>query len=186
MTTTTFPRIGTEPPPPAPRETARLGLGFALLGISMLFIALTSAYIVRQGTEAAWTAIAMPDILPANTSLILAGSVAIELARRSRRAPGRWLALTLALGAAFLMGQYAAWRELSRAGMYLATNPHSSFFYLLTAVHGVHLAGGLAVLAWVRASAPPKRERRIGTAAIYWHYMGGLWIYLLILLFGWR
>lgn len=171
---------------PAQAANSRLGLSFALLGITMLFIALTSAYIVRQGTEPEWPAIPMPATLLFNTAVLIAGSAAIEMARRSRKAAGGWLAATLALGVLFLAGQLAVWKQLSSAGMYLATNPHSSFFYLLTAAHGVHLAGGLAVLAWVGAAGPRNRERRVGTAAIYWHYMGGLWIYLLVLLFVWR
>ena len=90
---------------------------------------------------------------------------------------------------AFLAGQALAWRQLAAPGIYLATNPHSSFFYLLTAVHGVHLLGGIAAVVWVDVRAlrwelGPARRTAADVTALYWHFMDGLWVYLLVLLFG--
>jgi cytochrome c oxidase subunit 3 len=152
---------------------------FALASIGMLFIAMTSAYVVRRGLGTDWQAIRMPQVLWFNTAVLLASSLALEKARRAFAT--RWIGVTLLLGAVFLGGQVAAWRGLAAQGVFLGTNPHSSFFYLLTGLHGAHVLGGLAALAWVLTSPRP---RRLEAAAIYWHFMFGLWMYLLVLLFG--
>ena len=87
----------------------------------------------------------------------------------------------------FLVGQVAAWRQLAARGVFLASNPHSSFFYVLTGMHGVHLIGGLAwfavVLAQVRRLALTPGEDGLRLFATYWHFLAGLWVYLLYLLF---
>lgn len=179
------------------RETARLGMLLALASISMLFVGLTSAYIVRRGLEGAWQANALPPLLYWNTMVLLASSATLEKARRqiqtgNRRAFRVWLSRTLAAGAVFLAGQLAAWRQLAAAGVYLSTNPHASFFYLLTALHGAHLFGGLLALAYLRLAAggaiassawgPARLWRWTDATALYWHFLDGLWIYLLVLL----
>jgi len=173
---------------PATPDTYRLGMRFALAAITMLFIALTSAYVVRQGLDPEWRMIQRPAVLWVNTIVLLASSLTIEKARRATRSGTRWLVLTLLLGAAFVIGQLIAWRELSAEGVYLSTNPHSSFFYLLTGLHGLHLLGGIAALSYIvwRGSGEDLRARWLGATALYWHFMDGLWIYLFVLLFGWR
>jgi cytochrome c oxidase subunit 3 len=99
------------------------------------------------------------------------------------------------LGLVFLASQLSAWRQLSAQGVYLSSHPHSSFFYLLTGAHGVHLAGGLLVLIflWVRSRREPgtplvaaKRQAAADAVSIYWHFMDALWIYLFLLLLLWR
>src|SRR5262249_49547388 len=104
----------------------------------------------------------------------------------------RWLMLSMLLGVIFLSGQLLIWRTLAAQGIYLGSNPHSSFFYVLTGAHGVHLLGGMVALGAVtlRARQP---DRKIGASrtaldvtALYWHFMDGLWIYLFLLLFVWR
>jgi len=108
---------------------------------------------------------------------------------------GRWLIVTVVLGVGFLGSQFMAWRQLVRQGVYMASNPHSSFFYLFTAAHGVHLLGGIAALSYLALRTTKKRNtaegelRRAGAAdaaTIYWHFMDGLWICLFLLLFFWR
>jgi cytochrome c oxidase subunit 3 len=108
------------------------------------------------------------------------------------------LFITVVLGLAFLGAQLIAWRQLARQGLYLASNPHSSFFYLLTGAHAVHLLGGLLGLTflWFRWRRPrneaneetrvAKRRAATDAVTIYWHFMDGLWIYLFLLLFLWR
>jgi cytochrome c oxidase subunit 3 len=142
----------------------------------------------------------MPKILLLSTALIIASSGTLELARRKLKEAFEdkykvWLLLTTALGAAFVVSQLLAWRQLVRQGVYVATNPHSSFFYLLTATHGIHLMGGLIALVYLLL-----RTRRLDTGeralanrsavadavSLYWHFMDGLWIYLFLLLFFWR
>jgi cytochrome c oxidase subunit 3 len=98
--------------------------------------------------------------------------------------PARWLQITLGLGLLFVLGQYVAWRQLNAQGLYLATNPSSSFFYLLTAVHAIHVLGGLGALLYVISKLNKSTLRRNTMVATsrYWHFMGVLWVYLIVLL----
>ncbi len=148
---------------------------FAFLATAvMLFAGFTAAYLIRR-TAADWRAVALPTVFWLNTAVLLASSVTVELARRTGSQP--WLAVTLALGLAFVAGQVLGWGRLAAEGIYLPTYPHSAFLYVLTAVHGVHLLGGLAALGYVAA-----RRRTPRLAAAYWHFADGAWLYLLILL----
>jgi cytochrome c oxidase subunit 3 len=163
----------------------------ALAAIVMLFAAFTSALVVRKGMSNDWINTAIPRVLYLNTFVLLTSSFTLELSRRSLSAGSvdrfkRWWYVTLTLGVAFVGGQLLAWHDLAERGVYLATNPSSSFFYLLTATHGVHLLGGIIALLYIvlragRILAMGKRAA-VDAAAIYWHFMDGLWIYLLILL----
>jgi cytochrome c oxidase subunit 3 len=162
---------------------------FALAAVMMLFMGLTSAFIVRRGLDPGWQPIRMPALAAVNAVALIASSVTLELGRRAPDGAGnRWLLATWALGALFVAGQLAVWRQLANAGLYLSNSPHSSFFYLLTGVHGAHLLGGIAALSWIlwkpRAGAAARR-RCVDVAALYWHFMDVLWVYLLILLFVW-
>ena len=174
-------------------DSYQLGMWLALASISMMFIGFSSAYILGQGTNSQWRAMAAPPFVWINTVILLASSLSLELARRAAAATElkRWMTVTCLLGAAFLVGQLWIWRLLADQGIYLSGNPHSSFFYLLTGVHGVHLLGGVAGLAtltarvWSSAARAPSRAA-LNVTALYWHFMDGLWIYLLVLLFFWR
>ena len=177
-----------------------IGMWVALASILMLFTALTSAYIVRAGLSTDWRPLPMPRVLWISTLLIVASSLTFEAARRALRrfevkAYTRLLALTTLLGAGFLATQVMAWRQLVSEGVYLATNPHSSFFYVLTGAHALHLAGGIIGLGYLlwrtwdasgSREAVLKRETAVSTIGIYWHFMDGLWVYLFLLLFYWR
>lgn len=174
-------------------DSYQLGMWLALASISMMFVGFSSAYILGQGTNSQWRAMAAPPFVWINTVILLGSSLSLELARRASAATElkRWMAVTCLLGAAFLFGQFWIWRMLADQGIYLSGNPHSSFFYLLTGVHGVHLLGGVAGLAtltaraWSSAARIPTRAS-LNVTALYWHFMDGLWIYLLVLLFYWR
>ena len=96
----------------------------------------------------------------------------LELACRRRR--HGWLLGSLVLGLVFLAGQLVAWRQLSSDGLGLGSTPHASFFYMLSAIHGLHLLGGLGAL--VRVAVKDTAWR---VAANYWHFMGVVWIYVL-------
>ena len=98
--------------------------------------------------------------------------------------PARWLYITLALGLLFVIGQYVAWSRLRAEGIYLATNPSNSFFYLLTAAHALHVLGGLVGLAYVTGKLKKGELRRstLDAASRYWHFVDILWVYLLLLL----
>jgi len=163
-----------------------------IAGIVMIFAAFTSALVVRRGLSTDWAPTALPHILFLNTVVLALSSFTLELSRRAlraRRSPefARWLYLTVALGLAFVGGQLEAWKELASRGVYLASNPSSSFFYLLTAAHGFHLLGGIVALLVLgfrtqKLAAIPRNRVAVEVTSIYWHFMDGLWIYLLILL----
>jgi cytochrome c oxidase subunit 3 len=164
----------------------------ALVAIVMLFAAFTSALVVRKGGSRDWMPIALPPILYFNTVILLASSVALEISRRAlatgtvRRFKVSLNAAAI-LGVAFIGGQFVAWTQLAAHGVFLATNPSSSFFYLLTGAHAVHLLGGVTALFYLVWRAPQlasglKKPVAVDVTAIYWHFMDGLWIYLLLLL----
>ena len=166
------------------------GIWVGVFAITMSFAAFTSALFVREGT-ADWDHLVLPSILYLNTALLLASSGTLELARHqlaeeegTRKASG-WVLLTLLLGLAFCAGQYRAWLDLRAQGIYLASNPNSSFFYLLTFLHVLHVCAGVAVLVYLAgrllASGTTFRMGLFRNAAIYWHFMAVLWVYLLLL-----
>jgi cytochrome c oxidase subunit 3 len=164
--------------------TVKVGMWLAIAAISMLFLAFTSAYIVRLGMDPEWQSLRMPRLLPANTVLLLLTSVCLEVARGARK-PKPWLFVTFGGGLLFVAGQLAIWRQLGWSGQVFAASAHASFFYTLTAVHGAHLAGGIVALGWI-ASVRVLRRHWLDGAALYWHFMGVLWLYLVFLLFGVR
>ena len=106
----------------------------------------------------------------------------------SRSGPTLWLNATMVLGLVFVVGQYLAWLKLRSQGLYLPTNPNSSFFYVFTGVHAVHVVGGLGGLSRVmvkfRRAARPLRRSTIDATSYYWHFMGLLWMYLLFVLWA--
>ena len=158
----------------------RLGIGLSLISVSMLFVALTTAYVARQHASvldeagqphATWMRVSLPPILLVNTFILLLSSMTLEIARRKLRRstlfaplagiPGvrvdpprslPWLAITLVLGFGFLLGQATAWRMLVNQGFYLQGNPSSAFFYLLTGTHAIHLSLGLIALSYASLS----------------------------------
>jgi cytochrome c oxidase subunit 3 len=178
----------------------RTGMLVALAGVLMFFTGLTSAYVVRAGTWNDWRPVAMPRLLWVSTGIILLSSLSFEVARRALKAGQnvafkRWLLVTVVLGLGFLASQLTAWRELTAAGIYLASNPHGTFFYVLTGAHGLHLLGGILALDYLllrswrsRREENGARQRMavVNAAALYWHFMFGVWVYLFLLLFLWR
>jgi cytochrome c oxidase subunit 3 len=181
---------GSSGSPRVPQRAYVTGMVIALSGILMFFMALVSAYIVRKGMpNSAWVELNVPRILWLNTFLLIASSFTLTRAR------GRFLAndqagfrhswgVTTILGVFFLIGQVIAWRQLAAAGLFLSTNPASSFFYVFTAAHGLHLLGGVCALLWI--AFRPTHKLTLGTASeivsMYWHFMDGLWVFLFLLL----
>lgn len=175
----------------------RIMMWVILAAIIMMFAAMSSIYIALAGGHE-WKPIAIPRMLFLSTAVIILSSITFEFARRclksgERKAYNRWLVLTLLLGLTFLVTQLLAWRELRAQGVYLAGNPHSSFFYLFTGVHGVHLLGGVLALLFlvvrmrVRKKTDPLRtEASTSVVSRYWHTMDGLWLWLFLLLLIWR
>ena len=184
------------PDPGAAIQRYKLGVWVGFGGIVMVFAALTSAMVVRSGLGGDWKAFDLPVALWLSTAMLLVSSFSIEKAKRAMRGRleadlQRWLAITAVLGAGFLAAQLVAWSQLADRGIYVATNPSSSFFYVLTAGHGLHLLGGLLALTYVvfrvwRATAWATKQAAIEGTALYWHFMDGLWVYLFVLLLVWR
>lgn len=179
-------------------EPTRTGIWVGLAAIAMSFAALTSALYVREGSGYSdWTHISLPPILFFNTLALVLSSVTLERARHrvaafmrgqesTRSVPMLWLNMTMLLGLLFVVGQYFAWLKLRSEGLYLPTNPNSSFFYVLTGVHVIHVLGGLGGLSRAilkfRSTTNPLRRSTLDATSYYWHFMGLLWIYLLFIL----
>ena len=168
------------------------GMALAIVSILMFFMALASAFLVRRGTSSDWIPVHLPRILWLNTMVLIGSSATMELARRrlaKSDVPGfrqLWV-VTTSLGCLFLVGQLVAWRQLAAQGVFIASNPASSFFYIFTAAHAVHLLGGIAALSFV--SFRNFEHARISLSAAseitsyYWHFMDALWVFLLALLY---
>lgn len=173
-----------------PLRAYYLGLSLGLVSILMFFMALTSAYLVRKG-QGDWLVFRMPQILWATTAVLVTSSLTIERARKLLSAGSRegfrvWWGITTMLGLLFLAGQLMAWQQLRAAGVFLSGNPSSSFFYVLSGAHGVHVIGGLLALVVVFFRRHYRRVTQtaaVEMAAIYWHFMDLLWVFLLLLLF---
>ena len=158
-----------------------------------------------------WQPISLPPILWINTVILLVSSFTLAMARRTlarklKAAPrggastmpepvlivnGQrsipWLGITFVLGAGFLVGQLLAWEQLRHLGIFVSTNPSSSFFYVLTGTHGIHLLGGVLALAYVGLTSLLRkplvtRFLVVDVTALYWHFMDFLWIYIFALL----
>jgi len=177
------------------RRASFTGLYVLLAASTMVFAALTSALVVRRGLSDDWVSMPKPGILWINTAVLLASSVALDMARRALRAGARnrfngWWTTGTALGMAFLCGQVIAWQELNDAGVFIANNPSNSFFYVFTFVHAFHLVGGVGALFYVdvqalRLSLGPGKRTAIDVSAIFWHFLDALWLYLMVLFYVW-
>jgi cytochrome c oxidase subunit III len=178
-----------EDPAKAPPGLYRVGLVATCFSIFAFFAALVLAYYWRSAHPPFWAPIRLPKTLWVSTALILTSSVTFEIARRVFRR-GQWrlashlLLVTATLGTAFLAAQLTAWRQLVAQGAYLAQNPHSSFFYLFTGLHGAHLVGGMIAL-FIVLYGKSKRRELVDVVGYYWHFLGVLWIALFAVL-EWR
>jgi cytochrome c oxidase subunit 3 len=183
-------RGGKEPQPVDRYPIKLLGLWLFLATIVMFFASITSALIVRRAAPD-WTPIYFPRILWLNTLLLLASSATLELSRRTLKKSWtlhlKWLGFTAILGSFFLTGQVYAWEILANHGLFLPTNPHSSFFYLITCLHGIHLLAGIVWLLTSYRIAQKEydieeRAKSLNLLAIFWHFLDLLWLYLFGLL----
>jgi cytochrome c oxidase subunit 3 len=179
----------------ASRGASFIGLYVLLAASVMVFVALTGAFVFRRGLSGDWASMPKPPVLFLNTAVLLASSFALEMARRALKAGLRskfnaWWSAGAVLGVLFLLGQALAWQQLKDLGIYVATSPSSSFFYVLTASHAFHLVGGVAALIYVAARSlsqglGPARRTVIDISAIFWHFLDGLWVYLMVLFYVW-
>ena len=179
---------------PSSLPPAKIGLGVFLAVVGSLFALFISAYSMRMNMVD-WRALPVPRLLWFNTGVLVLSSVALQWAQTAaRRNNMDGVIVGLCAGGAsavtFLIGQLLAWQQLSVAGYYVASNPANSFFYLITAVHGLHLLGGLVALGrttakvW-RGAAMTQVRLSVELCAIYWHFLLLVWLVLLGLLTGW-
>jgi cytochrome c oxidase subunit 3 len=159
--------------------------------IVMMFVAFTSAYIVRQAAGN-WLEFTLPSAFYISTAIILLSSASIHLSyvnfKRGNTKLYRYLlTATFVLGIAFIILQYQGWQQLTTKGVELTTNPSSSFIYVISALHAAHVLGGITalVVALIHAFAlkhkvTPERKLRFELTYIYWHFVDFLWLYLLI------
>lgn len=163
---------------------------------AMIFSLIVMAYLMRMGIHSAighgsgdWKRMPEPALLWVNTGVLLLASVAWEWARRAAVVPGsqngaetmrRGMLAGGLLGIAFLGGQLLLWRDFHAAGYYLAANPANAFFYLLTAIHGLHLIGG--IVGWLGVLNHPTSPA-VRLCALYWHFLLLIWVLLAGLLF---
>jgi len=185
----------------------RIAMGIGLFSVTVVFMALVFVYVFRmdKGTfnedthrwVQDWIPLKLPYLqLWINSLVLVLSSATLEMTRRTMEKneefaamgiiPPRmkrdlpWLGLTLLLGFGFLAGQFLVWRNLSHQGVFLATNPSRSYFYLLTGTHAVHLAGGLFALLFAAAGrllSLKFESQRIAVEVTgwYWHYLAFLW-----------
>lgn len=168
----------------------KFSLWLIIISIIMMFAAFTSAYIVRR-EEGNWLEFELPTILLVNTVVILLSSITMQWSYVSAKKDNigsvkLGLIMTLILGIAFLAGQWSGWSELVQNNIYFGgatSNPSGSFLYVLTGVHGFHLITGLVfvlltLMSSLKYKVHSKNLLRIQLCTVYWHFLGGLWLYL--------
>ncbi len=168
-------------------------IALAMASILMFFLVLTAAFVVlRVHNLRTWSGIHIPRILWINTLVLMTSGATLEMARRRLQMDSLhgfrklWM-LTTALGAAFIGGQLIAWLQLAASGVFLTSRVASSFFYVFTALHAAHLIGGICALVYVGIrkfeKARISRALAVKVTSYYWHFMDGLWLFLLALLY---
>ena len=162
-----------------------------LVSVVMIFISLSSAYIVKKGIGN-WEYISFPSLFKTTTVIIILSSVSMHFAYLSARKNNIkniriGLLVTAVLAIAFIIGQYMAWGQLVEAGHFFVGNPSSSFIYVFTGLHVAHLIGAMVFLLIVLGKAfkykvHSKSMIRIEMCTTFWHFLGGLWLYLYLFL----
>lgn len=166
-----------------------------IVSITMIFASMTSAYIFKQA-DARWLTFDLPEVLGYSSVIIAISSVFMQasyfFAKKDELGKTKIsLLITLVLGIAFLLMQWEGWAKLIEMGIYIGgvdktgqpVNVAGSFVYVLMGLHAFHLITGivfLAVLTWAtfRYKVHSKSTTRMEMCVIYWHFLGGLWIYL--------
>lgn len=181
--------------PGASRRASLLGLYLLLVSSTMVFLAMLAAFVMRRSIAVDWVSMPKPPVLWWNTGVLLASSALLEKARRKLQSSNRvafnwWWTSATALGILFLLGQGLAWRQLKNEGLFIASNPSTSFFYILTATHAAHLLGAIAAVVYVdvaalRFSLGPAKRTVIDASAIFWHFLDGMWLCLMALFYIW-
>ena len=191
-------RIVEEAKKPRSMNPKKFALWLFIVSVIMLFGAWTSAYLVKRA-EAGWSSFELPEQFWANTVIILLSSATMAWAHRAAKKDNLEqtkiaLVITTILGVAFLAGQWMAWGRMVDMNYYFAgagSNSSSSFIYVLTGFHGLHIISGiivllLALVAAFKYKVHSKNMLRMDLCSTYWHFLGGLWLYLFVFLLLYR
>lgn len=189
-------RIVEEPRKPLAMNPKKFALWLFIATVVMLFAALTSAYIVKRA-DGSWREFELPGIFIYSTIAVVLSSLTMQgayaAAKKDNLAGTKWLIVATAiLGGFFLVGQVLGWGKLITEGVYFAGgNTSESFVYLLTGLHGLHLVSAIIFLAIVliavfRFKVHSRSLNQIEMCVTYWHFLGGLWIYLYIFMLNFR
>jgi cytochrome c oxidase subunit 3 len=171
--------------------TEKILLWVAIASIVMLFAGLTSGYVVRQA-EGNWLVFEIPTMFYVSTVAIILSSITMQMSIAAIRKDKKVMAknlivITLGLGVAFVICQLMGWNALVANNIHFVGTPSESFFYALTGLHLAHLAFGLIGLMVTAVKSilqkySSKNYLGISLCAIYWHFLGGLWLYLFVFL----
>jgi len=188
-------KIVEEPKKPLAMQPKKFGMWLFMASVMMLFMSLTSAYIVRQA-EGNWVFFELPSLLYVTSVIIVLSSISMQLgyvwAKRDNAVTTKiMLLITSALGIAFLVGQFFGWKQLVENSIYLVGNPSGSFLYILTGLHGLHIISAVIfLLIMLNASFKGKVHSgnmiKMEMCTTYWHFLGGLWLYLFVFLLLYR
>lgn len=184
-------KIVEETKQPLTMNPKKFAMWLFIVSVIMIFAALTSAYIVRQA-EGNWIIFELPQLFWINTGVIIVSSLTMHWAYLSAKKDNLESVkiatiITTLLGIAFMAGQYLAWKDLVSNKIYFVGNPSGSFVYVISGLHFLHVTGGVVYLLILLTSAlrfrvHSKSLNQIEMCATYWHFLGGLWLYLFLFL----
>jgi cytochrome c oxidase subunit 3 len=176
---------------PISMHPKKFALWLFLVTVVMIFAALTSAYIVRQA-EGNWLEYELPEIFWYTSGIVILSSIALQVAYYSAKKDNfvglrLGMVFTVLLGIGFLIGQWYSWVALVDREVFFVGNPAGSFLYVFTGLHAVHLISGVIFLIIVlistfRYKVHSQALNTLDMAATYWHFLGGLWLYLFLFL----
>lgn len=176
---------------PISMHPKKFALWLFMVTVVMIFAALTSAYIVRQA-EGNWLEYELPEIFWVTSGIVILSSIALQVAYYSAKKDNflglrLGMVLTGVLGIAFLIGQWYSWVALVDREVFFVGNPAGSFLYVFTGLHALHLISGVIFLIIVlistfRYKVHSQALNTLEMAATYWHFLGGLWLYLFLFL----
>ena len=185
-------RLVEEPVKPLAMHPKKFAMWLFLASVTMLFAVLTSAYVVRRA-DGNWFTFELPSMFMVTSVVIFLSSVSLHIAylwakKGSPLKVKTWVSVTAILGVLFMVGQLVGWQQMVNSQVHFSGgNPSASFVYVLSGLHGVHLISAVIflVIVWNSARAMKicsKNLAQIEMCTTYWHFLGGLWLYLFVFL----
>jgi cytochrome c oxidase subunit 3 len=183
------------------QDKSKIVAVFLLIVVMMTFAGLIGAYVViATNGVAEWKPFNLPVQVWISTGIIIASSIAYHIAKTAlngdfQEKARKWFIATAALGGAFISSQLIVWLQLIRQGVYMGGNPYAGFFYMLTALHAIHVLGGIIALgsillrSWhgtIESAEMTYRRNMARSVGWYWDFMGILWIGIVVLLGFWK